>query len=40
MFVADLEGAASRPPVRDALEALRSHVQEVRVLGSYGTVTA
>jgi prephenate dehydratase len=40
MFVADLEGAASRPPVSDALEALRSHVQEVRVLGSYGAVTA
>jgi prephenate dehydratase len=40
MFVADLDGAASRPPVSDALEALRSHVEEVRVLGSYGALTA
>jgi prephenate dehydratase len=40
MFVADLDGAASRPPVSDALEALRSHVEEVRVLGSYGAFTA
>ena len=39
MFVADLDGAASRPPVSDALEALRSHVEEVRVLGSYGAFT-
>jgi prephenate dehydratase len=39
MFVADLDGAASRPPVSDALEALRSHVEEVRVLGSYGALT-
>ena len=39
MFVADLDGAASRPPVSDALEALRSHVEEVRVLGSYGPLT-
>ena len=39
MFVADLEGAASRPPVREALEALGSHVEEVRVLGSYGAFT-
>jgi prephenate dehydratase len=39
MFVADLEGAATRPPVSDALEALRSHVEEVRVLGSYGQTT-
>jgi prephenate dehydratase len=39
MFVADLDGAASRSPVSDALEALRSHVEEVRVLGSYGAVT-
>jgi prephenate dehydratase len=39
MFVADLDGAASRPPVRDALEALRSHVEDVRVLGSYGALT-
>jgi prephenate dehydratase len=40
MFVADLDGAASRPPVSDALEALGSHVEEVRVLGSYGAFTA
>jgi prephenate dehydratase len=40
MFVADLDGAASRPPVSEALEALRSHVEEVRVLGSYGALTA
>jgi prephenate dehydratase len=40
MFVADLDGAASRPPVSTALEALGSHVEEVRVLGSYGAVTA
>jgi prephenate dehydratase len=39
MFVADLDGAASRPPVSDALEALRSHVEDVRVLGSYGALT-
>ncbi len=40
MFVADLDGPASGPPVSDALEALRSHVEEVRVLGSYGASTA
>jgi prephenate dehydratase len=40
MFVADLDGAASRPPVSDALDALRSHVEEVRVLGSYAALTA
>jgi prephenate dehydratase len=39
MFVADLDGAASRPPVSEALEALGSHVEEVRVLGSYGALT-
>jgi prephenate dehydratase len=39
MFVADLEGAASRPPVSVALEALGAHVEEVRVLGSYGSFT-
>jgi prephenate dehydratase len=36
MFVADLEGAASLPPVSEALTALGAHVEEVRVLGSYG----
>ena len=39
MFVADLDGAASRPPVSEALEALGAHVEEVRVLGSYGALT-
>ena len=35
MFFADLEGAAADPPVSEALEALRSRVAELRVLGSY-----
>jgi prephenate dehydratase len=35
MFFADLEGAADDPPVSEALEALRSRVAELRVLGSY-----
>ena len=35
MFFADLEGAASAPPVSEALEALARHVEELRVLGSY-----
>ena len=35
MFFADLEGAAERPPVSDALAALRRRVEEVRILGSY-----
>ena len=39
MFFADLEGAAGRSPVREALEALRGHVEEVRVLGTYSAVT-
>ncbi|HZC12897.1 MAG TPA: prephenate dehydratase [Thermoleophilaceae bacterium] len=39
MFFADLEGAATRAPVSDALEALRGHVEEVRVLGSYSAFT-
>jgi prephenate dehydratase len=38
MFFADLEGAAHRAPVSDALEGLRSHVEEVRVLGSYAAL--
>jgi prephenate dehydratase len=38
MFFADLEGAAGRAPVREALEALRGHVEEVRVLGSYSAL--
>jgi prephenate dehydratase len=38
MFFADLEGAAARPPVREALAALRGRVEEIRVLGSYTSV--
>jgi prephenate dehydratase len=36
MFFADLEGAAAAPPVSEALEALEGHVEELRILGSYG----
>jgi prephenate dehydratase len=35
MFFADLEGAAGRGPVSDALSGLRARVEELRVLGSY-----
>jgi prephenate dehydratase len=35
MFFADLEGAVGRPPVDEALEALRGRVETIRVLGSY-----
>jgi prephenate dehydratase len=35
MFFADLEGAAGRAPVSDALAALAARVEELRVLGSY-----
>jgi prephenate dehydratase len=35
MFFADLDGAAGRPPVSDALAALHARVEELRVLGSY-----
>jgi prephenate dehydratase len=35
MFFADLEGAAGRPPVSEALAALGARVEELRVLGSY-----
>ena len=35
MFFADLEGAAGRPPVSDALAGLGARVEELRVLGSY-----
>jgi prephenate dehydratase len=38
MFFADLEGAATRPPVSEALDALRGRVEEIRVLGSYASV--
>jgi prephenate dehydratase len=37
MFFADLDGAAGRPPVSEALEALRARVEELRILGSYGS---
>jgi prephenate dehydratase len=36
MFFADLEGEESAEVVRNALEGLRGHVEELRVLGSYG----
>jgi len=39
MFFADLEGAAGRPPVSEALDALRGRVEEIRVLGSYTSVS-
>jgi prephenate dehydratase len=39
MFFADLEGAAGRSPVREALQALAEQVEEVRVLGSYESFT-
>ncbi len=35
MFFADLDGSVGDAAVADALEALRGHVEEVRVLGSY-----
>jgi prephenate dehydratase len=35
MFFADLDGAAGRPPVSEALAALQARVEELRVLGSY-----
>jgi prephenate dehydratase len=35
MFFVDLEGAVDRPPVSEALDALRGRVEGVRVLGSY-----
>lgn len=34
-FFADIEGGADWPPVTEALRALASHVDELRVLGSY-----
>jgi prephenate dehydratase len=39
MFFADVEGAAGRPPVSEALAALRDRVEEIRVLGSYPAAT-
>jgi prephenate dehydratase len=38
MFFADLDGAAEDEPVRAALGALRTRVEELRVLGSYTSV--
>ena len=35
MFFADLEGRAAEGPVAEALEALRGHVEHLRVLGSF-----
>ena len=35
-FFVDLEGAEGSPPVTEALAAVRRHVGELRVLGSYG----
>jgi prephenate dehydratase len=35
MFFVDLEGAAADPAVGEALAGLRTHVEELRVLGSY-----
>jgi prephenate dehydratase len=35
MFFIDLEGRASEGPVAEALEALRAHVEHLRVLGSF-----
>jgi len=35
MFFADLEGGVSEEPVAGALEALRAHVEHLRVLGSF-----
>ena len=37
MFFCDLEGALTDPPVTEAIEALRSKAESVRVLGSYPT---
>lgn len=35
LFVIDLEGAISDQPTAEAIEGLRTHCEEVRVLGSY-----
>jgi prephenate dehydratase len=40
MFFADLEGSAEESPVREALEALGSRVQTLKVLGSYPVAAA
>jgi prephenate dehydratase len=38
MFFVDLDGAAGDPNVAEALDALRSRVEELRVLGSYARI--
>jgi len=35
IFLADLDGRASDPTITEAIEGLRRHCQELRVLGSY-----
>jgi prephenate dehydratase len=35
IFFADLEGASGDPGVAESLEAVRGHVEVLRVLGSY-----
>jgi prephenate dehydratase len=40
MFFTDLEGAASDPPVQEALAALRARVRVMKVLGSYPAAAA
>lgn len=35
IFVADMEGSTADPLVDEAIEGLRSHCEEVRVMGSY-----
>jgi prephenate dehydratase len=35
LFLVDLEGAAAEPPISEAIEGLRRHCEEVRVLGTY-----
>jgi prephenate dehydratase len=37
MFFCDLEGALTDPPVGEAIKALRSKAESVRILGSYPT---
>jgi prephenate dehydratase len=35
MFFCDLEGAEDDPPVAEAISALRTKAESVRILGSY-----
>jgi prephenate dehydratase len=37
MFFCDLEGALGEAPVFEAIEALRTKAESVRILGSYPT---